>query len=78
MAQKRVIAVQHSGGVLEFECPDCGNYMIVCDTTKSVFSQGEYSETGGEYLFCEKCGKEFEFGQVAYPKDEVKPIGEIG
>lgn len=55
---KRVIAVQHADGITEFECPECGSYMISCDTTRSIFSKGEYSETGGEYLFCQNCGTE--------------------
>ncbi len=64
---KRILAVRHADGVTEYECPDCGNYMIICDTTRNIFSRGEVSETGSEYLFCQKCGLEFEFAQVAYP-----------
>ena len=68
MNGKRVIAVRHIDHT-EFECPDCGNYMIVCDTTRNIFSRGEVSETGSEYLFCQKCGVEREFSQVeAYEK----------
>ena len=72
--QKRILAVRHADGVTEFECPDCGNYMIVCDTTRTIFSRGEVSETGSEYLFCQKCGTEREFSQVA--KDE-HPLPEV-
>ena len=68
--QKRVIAIQHADR-LEFECPQCGNYMIVCDTQVNIFSRSEASQEGGEYLYCQKCGQEFEFKQVAYPKDNT-------
>ena len=71
---KRILAVRHADGDTEFECPDCGNYMIVCDTTRTIFSHGEVSETGSEYLFCQKCGAEHGFGEVA--KDE-RPLPEV-
>jgi predicted RNA-binding Zn-ribbon protein involved in translation (DUF1610 family) len=73
MPTKKVIAVQHSNGVIEYECPDCGNYMIGCDTTHSNFSQGEYSEIGGEYLFCQKCGREADYPKPNRIDDSMIP-----
>lgn len=71
MNGKRVIAVKHIDHT-EYECPDCGNYMIVCDTTKNIFSRGEVSETGSEYLRCVKCGQDFEFKDVIMPHEPIK------
>jgi hypothetical protein len=48
--------------------------MIVCDTTHSIFRAGGYSETGGEYLFCQKCGTEREFSEV---EREDRPLPEV-
>lgn len=68
MAQKHIMAIKTIDRV-EFECPDCHGYMNVCDTQTNVFSRGEVSQTGSEYLHCPHCGKEFEFKDVIMPHE---------
>ena len=75
MAATKAIAIKHADR-LEFECPDCHTYMTVCDTTSNIFSHGEVSQEGGEYLYCPNCGKEFEFKDVIMPHDPT-PTPEV-
>ena len=73
MNTKRAIAVQHHDGIIEYECPGCGNYMVGCDTSYPAFSRGEVSDDGREYLYCQKCGREAE-----YPTSRETRLPEVG
>ena len=48
---KRRLALKNNGIVRHY-CQKCGSLMAYRDTTHPDFSQGEYSESGGEFLQC--------------------------
>ena len=52
MADKRRRMVLNNKGIETFYCRKCGAIMVHRDTTRPDFSQGEYSESGGEFLQC--------------------------
>ena len=59
--------VEPNGAIIEFSdthikeakksgyCPRCGRVMQTQDEFRVYFSGGEYSQSGGEYLYCNCC-----------------------
>ena len=70
---KRIIAIKHNDR-LEFECPECGNYMQVDTSGGMQFSGGNVTDNIHEGLYCQKCGLAYEFDQVAYPITKLPEV----
>ena len=70
---KRIIAVKHHNR-LEYICPECGNYMQVAVSGGMQFSAGNVTDNIRENLWCQKCGLEYKFDQVAYPKVRLPEV----
>ena len=52
MSGKKRLLMTSVNGVNKYACRKCGAVMAHRDTTHPDFSQGEYSESGGEFLQC--------------------------
>ncbi|MCJ7813723.1 hypothetical protein MUP95_10460 [bacterium] len=46
------------------KCPKCDTELIHADDYHMSFSQGEITETGGEFLHCPGCGARYDYSML--------------
>lgn len=69
MKPRRLIAVMHSTGVIDYACRKCGELMKHEDNYTVRLCGGDLVESGDEYLVCPSCGQ-----REKYPHE---PVGEL-
>ena len=45
-------------------CPKCNALLIGCDDYRMTFSGSELSESGNEYLYCQKCEIRYDYSLI--------------